>query len=60
MFLVHVNLLEFECKFLSRVGNRAAHALAALGYVCVEGEDLITSSIPDDVHVIVSDDLSDQ
>jgi hypothetical protein len=38
MFLVHVNLLEFECKFLSRVGNRAAHALAALGYVIVSDD----------------------
>jgi Zn finger protein HypA/HybF involved in hydrogenase expression len=59
-FLVRVNFLEFECSFLSRVGNRAAHALAALRYVCVEGEELITRSIPKDVHVIVSDDLSDQ
>ena len=30
-FLVRVNFSDFKCNFLSRVGNRAAHALAALG-----------------------------
>lgn len=45
-FLVRENILEFECNFLSRVGNRAAHALPTLGYDCVEGEELITSSVP--------------
>jgi hypothetical protein len=25
-FLVHVNFIEFECNFLTRVGDRAAHA----------------------------------
>jgi len=55
-----VNFSEFKCNFLSRVGNRAAHALAALGSECVEGEELITSSVPRDVHVIVADDLSDK
>jgi len=59
-FLVRVNFSEFKCNFLSRVGNRAAHALAALGSECVEGEALITSSVPRDVHVIVADDLSDK
>ena len=45
---------------LNRVGNRAAHALATLGSECVEGEALITSYVPRDVHVIVADDLSDK
>jgi Zn finger protein HypA/HybF involved in hydrogenase expression len=44
-FLVRVNFLEFECSFLSRVGNRAAHALAVLCYVCVDGEELVTRSL---------------
>jgi len=30
-FLVRVNFSDFKCNFLSRVGNKAAHALAALG-----------------------------
>ena len=55
-----VNFSEFKCNFLSRVGNRAAHALATLGSECVEGEALITSYVPRDVHVIVADDLSDK
>ena len=52
-FLVRVNFFEFKCNFLSRVGNRAAHALAALGSECVEGEELITNSVPSDIHVMV-------
>jgi hypothetical protein len=32
--------------------------LADLGYGCIEGEALISGSIPDDVFVIVADDLS--
>ena len=57
---VRVIFSQFKCNFLSRVGNRAAHALAALGSECVEGEELITSFVPRDVHVIVADDLSDK
>ena len=57
-YLCSLNFIEFSCKFLRRVGSRAAHALAGLGYECVEGEALITSSISNDVLVIVSDDLS--
>ena len=59
-FLVRVNFSEFKCNFLSRVGNRAAHALATLGSEYVEGEALITSYVPRDVHVIVAGDLSDK
>lgn len=32
--------------------------MASLGYECIEGEELITSTIPDDAIVIVSDDMS--
>lgn len=58
--LARLNFSEFECKFLGRTGNRAAHVLASLGYGCIEGEALITSTIFDDVFVIVSHDLSDE
>ena len=44
-FLARVKFIDFVCNFQSRVGNRAAHALAALGYECIEGEELITSSV---------------
>jgi len=57
-FLARVNFIDSEFNFLSRVGNRAAHAVAALGYGCIEGEELITSSVPKDVLVVVSDDSS--
>jgi hypothetical protein len=57
-YLCSLNFIELSCNFLGRAGNRAVHALAGLGYECVEGEALITSSIPNDVLVIVSDDLS--
>lgn len=55
--LVHANFLQFTCSFKSRLCNAAAHALAALSYACVEGEEVISNSIPNsipsDVHVIV-------
>jgi len=38
--------------------NRVAHELASLGYDCVEGNELISSSIPDHIAVIVAADLS--
>ena len=50
-----LNFSNFECKFLGRTGNRAAHVLVGLGYDCIEGEALISSSVPDDVVVIVAD-----
>ena len=45
-----LNFSVFECKFLGTTGNRAAD----LGY----GEMLISSSILDDVFVIIADGLS--
>ena len=47
---------SFVCLFKRRECNRAAHVLADLGYECVEGEELITSSIPNVVNVIVTAD----
>jgi hypothetical protein len=56
--LARLNFSVFECKCLGRTSNRAAHVLVDLGYGCIEGEALISSSILDDVFVIVADDLS--
>ena len=44
--------------FQGRDCNRVAHELASLGYDCVEGNELISSSIPDHIVVIVAADLS--
>ena len=57
-FQARINFVEFHCNFLGRAGNRATHVLAGLGYRCIDGEELITSTILDDVIVIISDDLS--
>jgi hypothetical protein len=53
-----LNFSNFTCNFLGRAKNKAAHVLVSLGYDCVKGEALISSAIPDDIVVIVSDDLS--
>ena len=58
--------LSFKCllslfisSVCSRVDcNRVAHELASLGYDCVEGNELISSSIPEHIAVIVAADLS--
>jgi hypothetical protein len=36
-FLLASNFLSFECVFIGRECNRAAHELAVLGYVCNQG-----------------------
>jgi ribonuclease HI len=51
------NFISFECVHISRDCNRAAHKLAALGHLCNDGEEVITNSAPDDVLVIVANDL---
>lgn len=51
------NFSFFVCLFKRRECNRVAHALAELGYACSEGEELISSSIPDIVNVFVAADL---
>jgi hypothetical protein len=43
--------------FIGRECNRAAHKLAVLGYVCNEGEEVISNSLPENVSVIVANDL---
>ena len=46
-----------ECVFKGRECNRAAHELAILGRMCIQGEEQVSSSIPEDVRVIVANDL---
>ena len=55
--LVSSSFISFECSFKSRDCNKAAHELAVLGYLCNPGEEQVTSSILDSVHVIVTNDL---
>jgi len=57
-FLVSTSFIHFECVFRGRDCNRVAHELASLGYDCVEGNELISSSIPEHIAVIVAADLS--
>jgi hypothetical protein len=42
--------------FLTLASNEAAHELASLGYLCTEGEGVISDSVPDDIAVIVAND----
>ena len=56
--LVLVNFSRFRCVSVSRECNRVAHAIAASGYECVEGFGQILSSLPDQINVIVADELS--
>ena len=39
--LLALNFNHFECEFIGRVCNQAAHELAALGNVCNEGGHLL-------------------
>jgi len=55
--LLGSNFLNHECVFVSRECNQAAHRSAALGFLCTEGEDLVTSSLSESVYVIVANDL---
>ena len=57
-FLVLVNFSRFCCVSASGECNRVAHAIAASGYECVEGFGQILSSLPDQINVIVADELS--
>jgi hypothetical protein len=52
--LLGLNYLRHECVFVGRDCNQAAHKLTALGYLCTEGEDLVTCSLPESVSVIVA------
>jgi hypothetical protein len=45
--LASVNFSFFVCLFKRMECNSVAHALSELGYACSEGEELISSSIPD-------------
>jgi hypothetical protein len=56
--LVESDLLSFQCVFGPRSCNRAPHELAALGLCCVDGEEHITCDVPENIIVIVTDDMS--
>lgn len=56
-FLVSTNFIQFECVSYGRDCNRVAHELASSGYNCVEGQELLSNSIPDHIAVIVAADL---
>lgn len=43
--------------FIGRDCTRVAHELATLGYVCNEGEEVVTNSLPKNVSVIVANHL---
>jgi len=49
--------INFECVFKVRECNRAAHEVAKLGHLYIQGEEQVTSSIPKVIHVIVANDL---
>jgi ribonuclease HI len=55
--LASSNLISFEFVHVGRDCNRAAHELAALGSLCIEGEEVFTNSIPENVMVFVANDL---
>jgi ribonuclease HI len=55
-FQASVNFVSFACVHVSRTCNEAAHELACLGYLCTEGEEIITDTTPDDIAVIVAND----
>jgi hypothetical protein len=55
-YLVSLNFIEFQFVFRNSDCNKAAHALAALGYECVEGVEIFSTLVPCDVHVIVAAD----
>ena len=55
--LLGSNFLNHECVFVSRDCNQAAYKLAALGYLCTEGEVLVTSSLYESVSIIVANNL---
>ena len=44
------------CLFKRRECNRPVHVLAEQGFECVEGQELITSSIPNNANVLVATD----
>lgn len=52
-----LNFIHFQCLFASRVCNVAAHELVKFGSVCIEGEEIISDSMPNCIFVIVANDL---
>jgi hypothetical protein len=49
-----IHFLSYEVVFVSRDCNRPVHELAVLGHFCDEGEELVSSSMPNNISVIVA------
>ena len=58
--LLSSNVISFECVHVGRSCNEAAHELAKLGYLCHDDAEIISSSIPDDIFVIIDDLLANE
>jgi ribonuclease HI len=56
-FQARLNFTSFVCIHVSRSCNQAAHELASLGYLCSEGNGVIADSVPENITVIVANDL---
>jgi hypothetical protein len=55
--LSNLNFLSFECVFIGRECNGAAHELIVLGHLCAEGEETVSCSMPDSVSIIIANHL---
>ena len=55
--LLALNFIQFECVFVARECNRAAHELAVRGSLCNEGEEVVSIHLPQSMDVIVAKDL---
>jgi hypothetical protein len=55
--LLRLNFLAYEVVFVGRDCNRAAHELVVMGHFCNEDEELVSSSVPNNISVIVANDL---
>ena len=55
---VRLNFNYFECVHEPRICNKLAHAVAALSWECLEGDDPVLSSLPLCIQKLVTDDIS--
>lgn len=56
--LARLNFNSFKCSAVPRSCNSAAHALAAAGCACGEGDNPILAPLPECIGNIVAADLS--
>ena len=57
-FIISTSFSSFECVYILRICNKAAHVLAAVGVSSTEGEEHLSCNTLDCVNVIVVDDSS--